>query len=92
MAGIFCYILRKRYLILENNKTAGSNVIKIGDVTVFVTTDAITINSKIMITPTKLVEALMAVTNKIPNEGFEVSLTRNAPEDITFDWIVIDSR
>ncbi|MFH1648363.1 MAG: LamG-like jellyroll fold domain-containing protein [Patescibacteria group bacterium] len=79
-------------LILENNKTAGSSAIKAGDMTIFVATDAITIESKVMITPTKLVEALMAVTNKIPNQGFEVSLTKAAPEDITFDWLVVDTK
>mgnify|MGYP001568320913 CR=1 FL=1 len=83
---------------VTGTKSAGSAILRAGDLTLTVSTDVITPESRIFTQVTSTPEnagtvqdnaGISLVVTKLPGIGFEVRLPAPAEIDTTFDWFVI---
>lgn len=72
------------------NKISGSGKISAGTKSVDIENTQVELSSRILITPNSETNLVLAVTGKTEGEKFTVSVAQTAPEDIIFDWFIIN--
>ena len=73
-----------------SDEAAGSSTLAVGKTKIFVETSLLTDKSQVLITLNTLTEKAIAVTKKEPGKGFTVEITSPEPQDIDFDWLIIN--
>ncbi len=73
------------------NQISGSGVILAGQTQVVIPNTKVKPENKILVTPTALTSAQLAVVAKTPGQSFTVGIAGLAESDITFDWLIISS-
>ncbi len=80
-------------LKLEENYSIGSSKILANTTSIVINTKAITTDSKVFINPTSdTLNKVLYVTELKVGESFKVNINGVIPQDITFDWFIIDSK
>ncbi len=73
------------------NQIAGEGLIPAGAETTFIANALITERSKIFVVPNGLASVGLAVTEKIPGQGFRVSVPGVLGASLPFDWIIVQT-
>lgn len=81
-------IIVANFKVLKD-QISGIGIIKPGEKEVAILNPKVERTSRILITPTSKVDAVLAVTDKIKGEKFIVSSSKIAEEEIQFDWFLI---
>ena len=84
--GVIC---RDGEIYFEDSCIEGTDEDVSDGISVVVNTEAISNNSRIMVTSKKPVA--IGVTDVVENEGFTVSVESEVENDLVFDWFIIDS-
>ena len=71
------------------NSKSGTTVLSESKTSVFVQTTEIRIDSLVMVTSETVIPYALAVTEKVPNQGFRVEIPESAQKDIKFSWLII---
>lgn len=74
--------------IFSSTKASGSGVLPANTASVDVLSDNATENARIFVTATTLTDKVLTVTNKTSGK-FTVSIKTVEPQDIKFDWFII---
>jgi hypothetical protein len=72
------------------SETSGSAILTKGKTGVFVSSNQVTAESRILVTANTLSEKNLTVTSKVSGKGFTVEITSPEVQDISFDWLVIN--
>jgi len=73
------------------NQIAGEGIIKAGETTVEISNNQITETSKIIATPTTIIDLPLVITKRVAKEGFIVEIARPQDQDIAFSWLLINT-
>jgi len=73
-----------------SSDSAGSDFIYAGETSVFIATDRVSEYSLIFVTASSPTPYPITVTEKSPGEGFSVEVVDELPEDVGFDWWIVD--
>lgn len=73
-----------------SSKALGSGKIKAGDKSVKIDSSAVKDDSLIFVTLTSDKYAVISVTDKNPGENFTVSMENDLPDDVSFNWLIIN--
>lgn len=74
-----------------DNQVSGHGQIESGTDHVFISNTQVTVDSRIILTPLQNAAVSLAVTKKITNQGFEVSIGSITNEPLAFDWVLFQS-
>jgi hypothetical protein len=77
-------------LKVKGGKTSGNVKIASGQKSVEVESPLVTPKSRILLTATSETEAVLAVTSKVEGKKFTVTASKTVPEDLNFDWWLIN--
>ncbi len=72
--------------------SAGTGTLAQDTTEIIITTDAVTANSLIFVTPKQAVSAPLAVTAKEEGVGFTVTINEAPLTDLEFDWWIVDKQ
>jgi hypothetical protein len=82
-----------RKLEMEEDYTAGTGTILGTQTQVKIETEAVTENSKILLTPkTKTKNSQLYTTDIIEGDSFYVNIEDAIEQDITFDWFIVETK
>jgi hypothetical protein len=70
--------------------TLGTATIPAGHTSMTINNASITGDSMVFITPTSFVDKPIYVNGKIPGVGFVVTVSSPAPQDIQFQWMIVN--
>lgn len=70
--------------------SAGTGILSAGTTEIVITTNMVSANSLIFVTPKQALAYPMAVTEKVEGDHFTVSVSQGENIDIEFDWFIVD--
>jgi hypothetical protein len=73
------------------NEMAGEGMLPAGQTSVFVANSKVASTSQIIVTPAVALSGSLAVTEKREGEGFTLSIKTAEPEDVPFDYLIIQT-
>ncbi len=86
-------VTAKKYNVDTTNKESasiGKGSIKVGETEVIIKSTSVTGNSNIFLTPTVETDVPLAVVEKIAGNYFKVKIVKEAEEDISFNWWIVN--
>ncbi|HRN70240.1 MAG TPA: FG-GAP-like repeat-containing protein, partial [Candidatus Woesebacteria bacterium] len=86
-------ITAKKYNVDITDKEAssiGKDSIKVGETEVIIKTKSVTSSSNIFLTATIETDVPLAVVEKIAGQSFKVKIVKEAEEDISFNWWIVN--